>query len=121
MAVLESAPRITTSIGLDFYGAITWTYHKDLSKMQNFYNDHLGYTMVADQGWTKIYQTSPTGFIGLVDERRGMENYADSKSVEIQWKVANLGFDEYADEHWQNINFKDHQFIGPEQYSYHIR
>ncbi len=88
MAVLQDAPRIATSIdGLNFYGSITWTYHNDLLKMQQFYEEVLGYVMVADQGWTKIYQTSPSGFIGLVDERRGMMDYADEKAIEIEWRL----------------------------------
>ena len=77
MATLEEAPRVFTSIdSLNFFGSITWTYHNDLLKMQKFYEEDLGFRMVADQGWTKIYQTSSSGYIGLVDERRGMMDYA---------------------------------------------
>lgn len=80
MAALAQTPKMETKIdGLNFYASITWTYHQDLLAMENFYNEVFGYQMVADQGWTKIYQTSADGFIGLVDERRGMENYADEK------------------------------------------
>lgn len=75
---------------LGFHGTITWLYHKDLLALQNFYEDVLGLSLVADQGWTKIYQGSKTGFIGLVDERRGMNDYADEKAVNMSFVLDDL-------------------------------
>ena len=120
---MAQAKPIKTAINnLDFYGSITWTYHKDMLLMQNFYEAELGYRLVADQGWTKIYQTSSTGFIGLVDERRGMENFAETKAVEIEWHLANKkGFDAYAEQFWQAYQYKEGGFVGPEQYVYRVR
>ena len=122
MTILPNAPRVGTQFEeLNFYGSITWTYHKDLLKMQQFYEEMLGFQMVADQGWTKIYQTSPTGFIGLVDECRGMEDYADTKGVELEWGIDDFeGFDSYASQKWQSFNYEDQTFMGPEKYFYHI-
>lgn len=120
MAVLADAPQIETKInGLNFYGSITWTYHKDMLKMQQFYEEVLGYQLVADQGWTKIYQTSPTGFIGLVDECRGMEDYADTKAVELEWVIDEWEmFNTYAKQYWKQHNYDSGRFIGPEKYGY---
>lgn len=122
IAVLEDAPKVATSVeGLYFFGSITWTYHNDLLKMQQFYEETLGYVMVADQGWTKIYQTSPTGFIGLVDERRGMMDYADEKAIEIEWRL-----EKQEDAHAYFIKSDDWSaeeewLIGPEKYRYLLR
>ena len=111
MASLAGCQKVNTAINdLGFFASITWTYHRDLLQMQSFYEEVLGFEMVADQGWTKIYQTSDCGFIGLVDEVRGMEDYADLKSVEIEWKIRNLTS--------AASYFKDKQLIGPEQYTY---
>lgn len=123
MAVLEGAPRIETETNkFSFYGSITWTYHKDMLKMQQFYEEVLGYQMVADQGWTKIFQTSSTGFIGLVDECRGMENYAATKAVELEWKVEDVkGFDSHASQYWGKFSYNKGSFTGPEKYSYKIQ
>ncbi len=120
MAVLAQAPRIATATrSLNFYGSITWTYHNDLLLMQNFYEEVLGYPLVADQGWTKIYQTSLTGFIGLVDERRGMEDYADTKAVELEWRISDTeSFNVYADQYWQKYKYRNNSFSGPERYTY---
>lgn len=122
MAALAEAPRTKTSTKLNFYGSITWTYHKDMLKMESFYEEVLGYQKVADQGWTKIYQTSASGFIGLVDECRGMENYAENKAVELEWQVEDVsGFNNYASEHWKRFGYLNSSFTGPENYIYHVK
>ncbi len=123
MATLAQADSLVTSVeNLNFYASITWTYHKDLLQMQRFYEEVLGFQQVADQGWTKIYQTSSTGFIGLVDERRGMENYADDKAVEIEWQVSDKSsFDQYTNEFWQEYSYRQSSFKGPENYIFEIQ
>lgn len=123
MALLSQAPPITTNVdSLNFYGAITWTYHRDLLKMQKFYEEVLGFQKLADQGWTKIYQTSPNGFIGLVDERRGMHDYAETKAVEIEWKIKdNMGLDDYAGQFWGAYGYHNNTFTGPEEYNFRIK
>ncbi len=122
MAALAAAPKTKTGVdGLYFYGSVTWTYHKDLLGMQRFYEEALGYPLVADQGWTKIFQTSPTGFIGLVDERRGMEDYADKKAVELEWQVRDLqGLRDYATDSWSDYDPGTQSLIGPEGYRYRL-
>ncbi|MEL7002561.1 MAG: VOC family protein [Bacteroidota bacterium] len=122
MAILDQAPRLETGINkLNFYGSITWTYHKDLLLMQKFYEEVLGYRLVADQGWTKIYQTTDSGFIGLVDERRGMEDYAETKAVEIEWQVIDLdSLKSYAGQFWEQYNSELSVLEGPENYIYRL-
>jgi catechol 2,3-dioxygenase-like lactoylglutathione lyase family enzyme len=93
--LLDQNHELETSItyqgqNLGFHGSITWLYHKDLLKMQNFYEDVLGLDLVADQGWTKIYQGTETGFFGLVDERRGMRDYSDKKAVNVSFVLDDL-------------------------------
>lgn len=123
MAVLAQPDPVETSVEkLNFYGSITWTYHKDLLLMQKFYEEVLGFQQVADQGWTKIYQTSSAGFIGLVDERRGMQDYADDKTVEIEWRISEKGpFDTYAEKFWRQYDYGNSSVLGPEKYLYRVR
>lgn len=120
VAILSENKRVATSVSnFNFYGSITWTYHKDLLKMQQFYDETLGYQLVADQGWTKIYKTSKTGFIGLVDERRGMEDYAETKAVEIEWTISDwASFNDYSGEFGM---LKSNAQLGPEKYIYHVK
>lgn len=115
----ESETAQNAADALSFYGSITWTYHKDLLGMQRFYEELLGFTLVADQGWTKIYQTSHGGFIGLVDERRGMQDFAEEKAVEIEWSLKALdSLDSYAQKHWERYGYRKHAMKGPESYRY---
>ncbi len=122
MAVLENTQGLDSSNeDLGFYGSITWTYHQDLLQMQQFYEEVLGFRMVADQGWTKIYQTSATGFVGLVDEKRGMMDYAAQKAVEIEWKIRGI---EGASTYFSGLEFwlpESQSLIGPERYLYRLR
>lgn len=82
--------------GLGFHSSITWLYYKDLLGMQNFYEQVLGFELVADQGWTKIYKVTDTGFIGLVDERRGMHSFTEKKAVNVSFILEDVeGWYEY--------------------------
>jgi len=123
MAILAQAPRFKTAVdSLSLYGSITWTYHNDVLRMQNFYDNVLGFPLVADQGWTKIYQTADFAFIGLVDERRGMEDYADTKGVELAWTLFNFErINAYATQYWQPNQYSNGTFTGPEKYIYHLK
>ncbi|WP_083262575.1 VOC family protein [Roseivirga sp. 4D4] len=92
---LEQNEEVQTSINynakqLSFHGAITWLYYKDLLAMQGFTENVLGLEMVADQGWTKIYRATDTGFIGLVDERRGMHKFTEEKGVTVSFIIEDL-------------------------------
>ena len=80
----------TTPEGLDFYSTITWLYYKDVLAMQHFYENTLGLEMVADQGWAKIYKASQTGFLGIVDERRGMHEFTVTKSVNVGFIIEDI-------------------------------
>lgn len=93
--VLSESPTVFAQPGstvpdtLGFKGMITWLYYRDLLAMQGFYEEVLGFERVADQGWTKIYQVSPTGFVGLVDERRGMLQFTEEKAVILSFSLDN--------------------------------
>lgn len=76
--------------GLGFKSTVVWFYYKDMPGIQRFYEDVLGFDLIADQGWTKIYQTGPTGYFGLVDETRGMHNYTEDKGVTLSLITADI-------------------------------
>jgi hypothetical protein len=37
----------------------------------------------VDQGFAKVYSSSPTGFIGLVDESQGLHRFSQEKAVNV--------------------------------------
>ena len=62
-------------------GLIPWLYYRDLPKAMEFYQDVMGFEMVVDQGWSKIYRIRDGAYIGLVDERHGYHRASDDKPV----------------------------------------
>lgn len=101
--------------GLSIHSTITWLYYKDILAMQNFYQDVIGLEMVADQGWTKIFQVSNTGFLALVDEKRGMFSYTEKKAVNVGFIIEDLeGWFGYAIKNELFELYEDELGIGPE-------
>lgn len=100
--VLATNEEVNTSVSfnnktLAFHATITWLYYQDLLAMQDFYENTMGLELVADQGWTKIYKATSTGFIGLVDERRGMHDFTETKAVNVSFIMDDLdGWFNYA-------------------------
>tara|TARA_R110001592_G_scaffold109879_4_gene305869 strand:+ start:1289 stop:2632 length:1344 start_codon:yes stop_codon:yes gene_type:complete len=86
--VLTSANHKGTALG--FHASITWLYYKDLLRLQNFYENVMGFELAADQVWTKIYRTTDDSYIGLVDVSRGMHSYAKDKAVNVGFIVNDL-------------------------------
>ncbi len=71
--------------GLGFKATVVWFYYKDLPAIQTFYEEAMGFELIADQGWTKIYRISPSGYMGLVDEQRGMHRFTEKKAVTMSF------------------------------------
>lgn len=70
--------------------AITFQYYRDLPKAMTFYEDILGFDLAIDQGWSKIYRIDGQAHVGLVDEARGMQNWAEAKTVQICLRVPDV-------------------------------
>jgi catechol 2,3-dioxygenase-like lactoylglutathione lyase family enzyme len=70
---------------LGFKATVIWMYYNDLEGIQRFYEDVMGFDLVVDQGWAKIYPTSPTGFIGPVDGAKGMHSWTEKKGVTVSF------------------------------------
>lgn len=70
--------------------AITFFYYRDLSAAMRFYEDVLGLELAIDQGWSKIYRVADGAHIGLVDEARGMNKWAEVKPVQFCIRVPDV-------------------------------
>jgi hypothetical protein len=80
----------TAPEGLGFKATVLWLYYRDMEGIQRFYEQRFGLDLTVDQGWAKIYQTSPTGFLGLVDETRGMHSFSEQKAVTVSFFTDDL-------------------------------
>jgi len=64
---------------------IVWLYYKDILEAQAFYEKNFGSKLLVDQGFAKVYSSSPTGFIGLVDESQGLHRFTPKKAVNVSF------------------------------------
>ncbi|MFC1529882.1 VOC family protein [Gemmatimonadota bacterium] len=92
MKTLYPDPEQDTDVppGLGFKGTVLWLYYKDTEGILSFYEDTMGFDRIVDQGWAWIHQTSPTGFIGPVDETRGMHSWTENKAVTVSFFTDDL-------------------------------
>ncbi len=86
----EPEPAVNRPEGLGFKATVIWMYYKDLEGIQRFYEDVMGFDLVVDQGWAKIYPTSPSGFIGPVDGAKGMHSWTEDKAVTVSFLTENV-------------------------------
>ncbi|NNE69438.1 MAG: VOC family protein, partial [Rhodothermales bacterium] len=83
--------------GLGFKATVIWLYYRDMDRAQRFYEETFGLDLLVDQGWAMVYQTSASGYLGLVDESRGMHNFTDEKAVTVSFLTDDLdGWFSYA-------------------------
>jgi catechol 2,3-dioxygenase-like lactoylglutathione lyase family enzyme len=87
---LESRYTGTGSPELGFKATVLWTYYDDLARAERFYEEVMGLELIVDQGWAKIYQTSASGFIGLVDGERGMHQATPDKAVTVSFLTTDV-------------------------------
>ncbi len=91
--VLDGAESRYTDSGppkLGFKATVLWMYYEDLARAERFYEDVIGLTLMVDQGWAKIYPTSATGFIGLVDGEKGMHQATPDKAVTVSFLTSEV-------------------------------
>ena len=54
-----------------FDGQITFLYYPDLRAAAEFYENFMGFELVEDQKWAKIYQISGPSYLGIVAGEKG--------------------------------------------------
>ena len=62
-------------------GVITFFYYKDLSQAAEFYQKIMGFQLIQDQKWAKIFKVQDNAYIGCVDGNVGYHKYSDTKPV----------------------------------------
>ena len=62
-------------------GILTFFYYKDLAKAAEFYEKIMGFTLIQDQKWAKIFKIRDNAYMGCVDGNVGYHKYSDTKPV----------------------------------------
>ena len=69
--------------------AITFLYYRDLEAAEAFWR-HLGFPLVIDQGFAKIFRVADGAHVGLVDEAQGMNDWQERKCVQVCLRVPDV-------------------------------
>ena len=70
---------------LGVWANVIWLYYEELERAQHFYEDLFGLKLLVDQGFAKVYSSSPTAYIGLVDEAQGLHRFSREKAVNVSF------------------------------------
>ncbi len=70
---------------LGIRASVFWLYYKDIPEAQGFFKDVFGASQLVDQGFAKVYSSSASGFIGLVDEAQGLHRFSEKKAVNVSF------------------------------------
>ena len=81
---------VPTSLpGLSFHAHISWLYYRDPPAARSWHTGVLGLEMVLTQPTVAdVYQTSPSGFFGAVNEANGMSDWAPSPAITLSFLCA---------------------------------
>ncbi|MGB1251277.1 MAG: VOC family protein [Candidatus Promineifilaceae bacterium] len=75
---------------LGIKATVLWLYHRDLPKMERFYEQLLGVDLLVDQGWAKIYSIVGGGYLGLVESEKGMHKATEQSAVTVSFITADV-------------------------------
>ena len=62
---------------------ITFLYYRELEPIAAFFEEVLGFEIVEDQAWAKIYRVAGQAFLGIVAGDKGFHQPQDSNAVLI--------------------------------------
>ena len=68
---------------LDVQSQITFLYYRDLGPISRFYEEVMGFKLVEDQEFAKIYRVNKNAYLGIVDEKRGFHKVQEKSAVLI--------------------------------------
>jgi predicted enzyme related to lactoylglutathione lyase len=66
---------------VDVDGLITFFYYDNLEEAVRFYTEVMGFDLVIDQVWSKIFKVAEKAHVGLVDGRKGYHRPSSVKPV----------------------------------------
>ncbi len=102
----RSEQKSSRTDNLGIMANIIWLYYRDIPEAQAFYEANFGAKLLVDQGFAKVYSSSPSGFIGLVDEAQGLHRFSPKKAVNVSFLTDRI--DEwYAHLQKKGIKIKD--------------
>jgi predicted enzyme related to lactoylglutathione lyase len=62
-------------------GLLTFFYYKDMARAGEFYEKIMGFELVQDQKWAKIFRVADNAYMGCVDGNIGYHKHDPTKPV----------------------------------------
>ena len=62
-------------------GQITFLYYHEVEPAARFYGEVMGFDLVEDQGWAKIYRVAESAYLGVVAGDRAFHTPQESNAV----------------------------------------
>lgn len=60
---------------------ITFLYYRHIEPAASFYEEIMGFELVEDQGWAKIYRVGGTAYVGIVAGEKGFHSPQEANAV----------------------------------------
>jgi predicted enzyme related to lactoylglutathione lyase len=60
---------------------ITFLYYRQIGPAAAFYEETMGFELVEDQGWAKIYRVGGTAYVGIVAGEKGFHSPQERNAV----------------------------------------
>ena len=74
------------NLGLE--GALTFFYYEDLEPASDFYRDVMGFELVMEREWVRLFRIVDGSHLGLVSGERGSHKPSPTKPVRLQLMVS---------------------------------
>ena len=71
---------------------ITFLYYRDLQPVSEFYEEIMGFDLIEDQGWAKIYRINSNAYLGIVHEEKGFHKAQQKNAVLITLVVNDVSW-----------------------------
>ena len=60
---------------------ITFLYYRQIEPAASFYEETMGFELVEDQGWAKIYRVGGAAYVGIVAGEKGFHSPQEKNAV----------------------------------------
>eukprot|EP01051_Picozoa_sp_SAG22_P021987 SAG22_NODE_5085_length_1090_cov_1.136226_1_plen_276_part_00 len=91
LSALPALPAQLEGPAKGLIATVSWLYYRDPAGAKAFHETELGLPLVCSQPTVaEIYQTSPSGFFGAVNEKNGMSDWASPAAVMLSFVTTNI-------------------------------
>lgn len=110
---------------------ITFLYYREIEPIAAFFQEVMGFDLVEDQGWAKIYRIAGDAFLGVVAGERGFHTPQEKNAVLVTLAVEDVsGWYDYLQDrgvkilsdiqHSQDIGVRCFFFEDPGGYAFEV-